>query len=49
MYFRYDETQTDYLKKRDRRMGALIDQIGPIQREVDPDLFSAVVQKRSWL
>ena len=43
MYFQYGKTETDYLKKKDARLGALIDQIGPIRRETDPDLFSAVV------
>ena len=43
MIFRYGKAETDYLKKRDPRLGALIDRIGPVEREVDPDLFSAVV------
>ncbi len=43
MYFQYGKAETDYLKKKDARLGALIDQIGPIRRETDPDLFSAVV------
>lgn len=43
MYFRYGPAETEYLKSRDARLGALIDQIGPVEREVDPDLFSAVV------
>ena len=43
MIFRYGKAETDYLKKRDPRLGALIDRIGPVEREVDPDLFSSVV------
>ena len=41
--FLYGDTETAYLKKRDRMMGAAIDAIGPIQRVVHPDLFSALV------
>lgn len=41
--FNMAKAETDYLKKKDARLGALIDQIGPIRRETDPDLFSAVV------
>ena len=33
----------DYLKARDRVLGEVIDQVGHVEREVDPDLFSAVV------
>ena len=29
MIFRYGKAETDYLKKRDPRLGALIDRIGP--------------------
>lgn len=43
MYFQYEHTQTDYLKKKDKRLGEVIDQIGHIDRAVDPDLFSSVV------
>ena len=43
MYFQYSETETDYLKARDPVLGELIERIGPVRREVDPDLFSSVV------
>lgn len=43
MYFAYDEKQTDYLKKKDKRLAEVIDKIGKIEREVDVDLFSSVV------
>lgn len=43
MYFQYDEEQTDYLKKKDKRLGEVIDKIGKVEREVDTDLFSSVV------
>ena len=43
MYFQYGETETSYLSAKDERMAAVIAQVGPVQREVDSDLFSAVV------
>ena len=41
--FIYGDTEIAHLKKRDKKLGAAIDTIGPIQRETDPDLFSALV------
>ena len=35
--------ETDYLSCKDKRLAAAIAQIGPIEREVDTDLFAAVV------
>ena len=43
MYFDYGAREVDYLKTRDRVLGEVIDQVGHVEREVDPDLFSAVV------
>ena len=43
MYFQYGEAETAYLSARDERMAAVIAQAGHIEREVDTDLFSAVV------
>lgn len=43
MYFDYGVREMDYLKARDRVLGEVIDQVGHVEREVDPDLFSAVV------
>ena len=43
MYFQYTTKETDYLSQKDKRLGEAIQKIGPIQREVDTDLFSAVV------
>ena len=43
MFFQYGDAETEYLKQRDPKLGALIDRIGTVEREVDPDLFSAVV------
>ena len=43
MLFEYGNTETDYLKAKDKRLGAVIDKIGHIEREVHTDLFAAVV------
>ena len=43
MYFQYTTKETDYLSQMDKRLGEAIQKVGPIQREVDTDLFSAVV------
>ena len=43
MYFAYGETELAYLRKKDKRLGEVIDQIGRVERTVDTDLFSAVV------
>ena len=43
MYFGYGETELQYLRSRDKRIGEVIDRVGMIRREVDPDLFAAVV------
>ena len=43
MYFQYGAAEIDYLSQKDKRLGEAIQKIGPIQREVDTDLFSAVV------
>ena len=43
VYFAYGEAETDYLKNRDPKLGEVIAQVGHICRQVDTDLFSAVV------
>jgi len=43
MYFQYGEKEIEYLKKKDKQLAAVIDQIGMIKREVNPDLFAALV------
>lgn len=45
MFFQYGEKETEYLKKKDKRLAEVIGRIGPVQREVDPDLFSSVVHQ----
>lgn len=42
-YFEYGPQELEYLKKKDVRLGAAIEQIGPVYREVIPDLFEALV------
>ena len=36
MYFDYGAREVDYLKARDRVLGEVIDQVGHVEREVDP-------------
>ena len=40
MYFEYGAQETEYLARKDKRLGAAIEQIGHIDRAVDGDLFS---------
>lgn len=40
--FVYGETETAYLSRKDKALGAAIAQIGKIERAVNPDLFSAL-------
>ena len=44
-FFRYGDEEIAYLKKKDRKLGAVIDRIGPIYRPVDEDLFASVVHQ----
>lgn len=43
LYFQYGDKETEYLKKKDKVLGEVIEKIGHIQREVDSDLFSSVI------
>ena len=43
MYFEYGENEITYLRNKDKKLSEVIDQIGMIERDVDTDLFSAVV------
>ena len=45
MYFEYGAQETEYLARKDKRLGAAIEQIGHIDRAVDGDLFSSVVHQ----
>lgn len=44
MYFPYGETELNYLRKKDKKLGALIDRVGMIQRPINPKLFEALVE-----
>lgn len=41
--FKYGYKEIDYLKNKDKKLAAVIDRIGIIEREVIPDLFAALV------
>ncbi|HVJ48838.1 DNA-3-methyladenine glycosylase [Desulfitobacterium sp.] len=42
-YFEYGQMEIDYLKRKDKKLGAAIERIGMIQREVTPDPFTALI------
>ncbi len=42
-YFEYGETELNYLRRKDKRLGQAIDRIGLIKRQVEPDVFSALM------
>lgn len=41
--FEYGQEEIEYLKRKDKKLGAAIDAIGMIKREVTPDPFTALV------
>lgn len=41
--FEYGQNEIAYLKSRDKKLGAAIDKIGMIQREITPDPFTALI------
>lgn len=41
--FQYGQKEIDYLKRKDKKLGAAIDQIGMIEREIIPDPFAAII------
>ncbi len=43
MNFKYGDKEISYLKGRDAKMAEVIERIGHIEREINPDVFSAVV------
>jgi len=43
-YFKYTEQETNYLRKKDKKLARVIDQIGEIKREVNPDPFASLVE-----
>lgn len=42
-YFTYGDQEITHLKKRDKKLGAAIEEIGYIRREITPDTFLALV------
>lgn len=42
-FFEYGQQETDYLKRRDKKLGAAIERIGLIKREINPDPFTALI------
>lgn len=43
MYFSYTDEEVEYLKKRDKKLAAAIEAIGPVRREAEPEIFPALV------
>jgi 3-methyladenine DNA glycosylase/8-oxoguanine DNA glycosylase len=41
--FKYGSAEIEYLKKKDKKLAEAIDRIGIIEREVTPDLFTALI------
>jgi len=41
--FQYGQKEIEYLKRKDKKLGAAIDKIGMIKREITPDPFIALV------
>ncbi|SHI61717.1 DNA-3-methyladenine glycosylase family protein [Lutispora thermophila] len=41
--FRYGQNEIEYLKRRDKKLGAAIDKIGMIERKIIPDPFIGLV------
>ena len=42
-FFQYGRTETDALSRKDPALGRVIEAVGPIRREIVPDLFEALV------
>lgn len=43
MYFQYGKKEIDYLKRKDKKLGEVIETFGHIERPVNPDLFASIV------
>ncbi len=43
LYYEYGQKEIEYLKKKDKKLGAAIDRIGMIKRGIVPDPFTALV------
>lgn len=42
-YFKYTKKEIEYLKKRDKKLAKEIDRIGMVNREVETDIFAALI------
>jgi len=43
LYFPYGEAEISYLRKKDKKLAALIDHVGIVKRPINPDPFSSLV------
>ena len=43
MIYSYGEKEISYLKRKDKKLAEVMDRVGHIEREMETDLFSAVV------
>ena len=43
MFFSYTQAETEYLKSRDKKLAAIIDRVGFIERKTEKDVFSELV------
>lgn len=43
-YFQYGEKEIEYLKKKDKKLARVIDEIGHIKRGINTDPFSAIIE-----
>jgi len=43
-FFKYGETEINHLKKKDKKLGAVIDHIGIIKRPINTDAFSSLIE-----
>jgi len=42
-FFEYGRKEMDHLRRKDKRLGRVIDRMGKLEAELSPDLFSALV------
>ena len=44
MYFKYGEKESNYLKKKDKKLATVIDKVGVVERKLEPDIFVCIVK-----
>lgn len=44
MYFKYGEKELNYLKRKDKKLAYVIDKIGFVERNIEPDIFVCIVK-----